>query len=295
MSFASDVKLEACKTELTSACCARAELAGMLCFGAVFKPAEIRLRTENGMVARRFYNLIEFHYHLRVSVSMTEAGVFCAVLQGGEALKVLRDVKVAGIPVRIDREVVRSACCKAALVRGAFLGGGSMANPSKSYHCELMTAHYALCADFRKVLRHFEIYPKIINRNGNYVFYIKESAQIENLLAAIGAHGKMMELLNVKIEKDIRNTTNRIVNCELANSGKVAAAAVRQKTAIEKITAKSGWQSLSPELEAVARLRMENTEISLAEIAAVLGISKSGVNHRMRKILSLAEMEEDGV
>lgn len=292
MSFASEVKNEICKTDITEVCCARAELAGIVCFGASVKGNEIRVRTECEDVAQRFCSLVKFLYNLKADVSVTESGTFMATLSGVEVLKILRDTRLAGVPTRIDREIVRNECCKASMLRGIFLGGGSMTDPEKGYHAELVSNRSAIEKDLRPVFEHFELYPKMINRNGNYVFYIKEGQQIENLLAAIGAHLKMMEFVNVVIEREIKNTTNRRVNFEVANYLKTHDAAVKQQMAIEKIVLEHGWQSMSPELVAVAKLRLEDSDISLAEIAKRLNISKSGVNHRMRKILALAEMEQ---
>ena len=291
MSFASDVKNEICKTDIMEVCCARAELAGMVCFGTVVKNREIKMRTENESVAKRFYDLIKFLYNIKIDITSSESGVFNAVLSGDEVIKIMRDMKLGGVPFHIDREIVRNECCKSSLLRGIFLGGGSMIDPVKGYHVELVSNHFSIEKDLRPIFEHFELYPKMINRNGNFVFYIKESQQIENLLAAVGAHLKMMEFVNVVIERDIKNSTNRRVNFEVANDTKVFEAGMRQQTAIKKIVLEHGWQSLSPELSAVAKLRFENVDMSLSEIASRLGISKSGVNHRMRKILALAEMD----
>lgn len=292
MSFASDVKNEICRADITEVCCARAELTGLVCFGASLKNGEIRLRTENEAVAQRFYNLIKFLYNIKIDISSTESGIYNAVFTGNEVLKVIRDMRLVGVPIHIDREIIRNECCKSAFLRGIFLGGGSMIDPVKSYHVELVSNHYSIEKDLRPLFEYFELYPKMINRNGNFVFYIKESQQIENLLAAIGAHIKMMEFVNVVIERDIKNSTNRRVNFEIANDTKVYEAALRQQNAIKKIILEHGWQSMSPELAEVAKLRLNNVYMPLSEIASKLGISKSGVNHRMRKILSLAEMDK---
>ena len=292
MSFASDVRAEVCQIEITDVCCARAELVGMICYGASIKNNEIKLRTENAIVAQRFYDLINFLYNIKINVDVTGAGVYYATVTGAEVLKLLRDMKLVGIPLHIDREIVRNECCKSAILRGIFLGGGSMVDPVKGYHVELVSNHFSIEKDLRKVFEHFELYPKMINRNGNFVFYIKESQQIENLLASIGAYGKMMEFVNVVIERDVRNSVNRRTNFEAANATKVFQTAIRQQNAIKKVVLEHGWQSISPELADVAKLRMDNLDMSLAEMAEKLGISKSGVNHRMRKLLQLAEFEK---
>ena len=291
MSFASEVRGEVCQIDITEVCCARAELVGMVCYGASIKNNEIKLRTENAIVAQRFYDLINFLYNIKINVDSTDAGVYYATLEGTEVIKILRDMKLTGVPMRIEREIVRNECCKAAILRGAFLGGGSMIDPNKGYHLELVSNLYSLEADLRQVFEYFELYPKVISRNGNNVFYIKESQQIENLLASIGAYAKMMEFVNVVIERDVRNSVNRRANFEAANATKVFQTALRQQNAIKKIVLEHGWQSISPELAEVAKLRMENLDMSLSEMAEKLGITKSGVNHRMRKLLQLAEFE----
>lgn len=292
MSFASEVRAEVCQTDITEVCCARAELVGMVCYGAVIKSNEIKLRTESAIVAQRFYDLIKFLYNIKINVEVTDAGVYYATLEGVDVIKILRDMKLVGVPLHIDREIVRNECCKSAILRGIFLGGGSMIDPVKGYHVELVSNHFSLEKDLRQVFEYFELYPKMINRNGNFVFYIKESQQIENLLASIGAYGKMMEFVNVVIERDVRNSVNRRANFEAANATKVFQTAMRQQNAIKKIVLEHGWQSISPELAEVAKLRMDNLDMSLAEMAEKLGISKSGVNHRMRKLLQLAEFEK---
>lgn len=292
MSFASEVREEVCRTDIMDVCCARAELVGMVCYGAVIKSNELKLRTESAIVAQRFYNLMNFLYNIKIKVDVTDAGVYYATLEGIEVIKVLRDMKLVGVPLHIDREIVRNECCKSAILRGIFLGGGSMIDPVKGYHVELVSNHFSLEKDLRQVFEYFELYPKMINRNGNFVFYIKESQQIENLLASIGAHSKMMEFVNVVIERDVRNSVNRRANFEAANATKVFRTAIRQQNAIKKIVLEHGWQSISPELAEVAKLRMESPDMPLSEMAERLGISKSGVNHRMRKLLELAEFEK---
>lgn len=292
MSFASDVREEVCRIDITEVCCARAELVGMVCYGASIRNNELKLRTENIIVAQRFYELIKFLYNISINVETTDAGVCYATLEGSEVLKVLRDMKLVGVPLRIDREITRNECCKASFLRGVFLGGGSMVDPNKGYHMELVSNRFSLEKDMRNIFEHFELYPKLINRKGNFVFYIKEGQQIENFLAAIGAHSKLIEFVNVVIERDIRNSINRRNNFEIANETKTFQTALKQQMAIQKIVLEHGWQSMSPELTAVAKLRIENLDMSLAEMAEKLNISKSGVNHRMRRILELAEFEK---
>ncbi|MBQ6907820.1 MAG: DNA-binding protein WhiA, partial [Clostridia bacterium] len=167
MSFASEIREEICKIDIENVCCARAELVGLVCFGASFKSDEIKLRTENIVVAQRFFDLIKFLYKIDINIKTTESGIHYAFLCGNDVIKILRDMKLGGIPIHIDREIVRNECCKASLLRGIFLGGGSMIDPVKGYHIELVSSHFSINKDLKPVFEYFEIYPKTINRNGN--------------------------------------------------------------------------------------------------------------------------------
>jgi len=294
MSFASDVKNEICKIPFDDICCTRAEITGIVCFAAQINADRLKINTENGMVANRIYELIKRLYNLKIDVVMRKSGAFSAQMGGmgtSDVLKILRDMRLSTVPIRIDKEIIRRECCKRAFIRGAFLGGGSISAPEKGYHTEIVTNHYGLCSDFKQLLGFFEIYSKIVKRKGNYVFYLKDSEQIEDLLAVLGAHIQMMEFLNIKIVKEVRNTTNRLVNCETANVEKTASAAVQQKMAILTLKRKLGFEHLSPELTELAKLRLKNPEATLTELSKMLGITKSGVNHRMRRLIKMAEAE----
>ncbi len=292
MSFASEVKNEICKQELGEICCVRAELTGIVGVGAYISNDKIRFKTEKGVVAQRFFALIEKLYSIKADAIITDGGLFEVEVTGNDALKILRDLKLATTPVRVHKDIIRNECCKSALIRGVFLGGGSVSNPKKGYHSEITTNRFSICNDITEILRYYEIYAKKIVRNGNHVIYIKESEQIENLLALIGAHNHMMDFLNVKIEKDMRNTTNRLSNCEAANLIKAASAGAVQKNSILKLKEVVGFDSLSPELVALAQARIDDSEASLSELGTRLGISKSCVNHRMRKLIEIADRAE---
>lgn len=289
MSFASRVKKEICRLEFEEICCVRGELAGMVCFGTQIFHDELKLNTEHQCVAERMCALIFRLYNFKTEPVLSQSGIYTVQITGIDVLKFLRDMRLATVPIRLENEIIRRPCCKHAVVRGAFLGSGSVSDPSKGYHLELVTGYYALCKDFSAILEYFQINSKFINRKGNYVFYIKDSEQIQDFLTAIGAHNQMMEFLNIKIEKEVRNDTNRRVNCETANAEKTATAAVTQSMAIKFIDSTIGLESLPPQLEEVAKLRLANTEASMGELASKIGITKSGVNHRMRKILKIAK------
>ncbi len=293
MTFAARVKEEICAGELEGICCVRAQLAGMVSFAAYLENDLLALKTENKSVSSQFCFLVKRLYNLDAETE-TGKGSICSVgLSGPEATKILRDMRLTSIPLRIENSIIRGSCCKKAFVQGAFLGAGSISDPQKGYHAEFVTSRFGLCKDFDDILMHLGIKPRKVNRKSKYVFYIKNSGQIETLLAVLGSHTQMMEFINVKIEKELRNTTNRLVNCENANSEKRAEAAVMQMRALSSLGEKIGFENLPVHLSQVAKMRMENPEASLTEMALALGISKSGVNHRLRRLIQMAN-EKNG-
>ena len=293
MSFASDIKKEICTAEMPEICCMRAELAGIIGVGAALSGGIIKFKTEKAFVAQHVYTLIHGLYGIKADSCVTEGGMFEISADNANSLKILRDLRLADTPVHIHSDIMRNECCRRSVIKGAFFGGGSVSNPKKGYHCEFTTGRYTVCSDLCAILKHYEIYPKQIVRNGNHICYIKDSEQIENLLALLGAHNQMMEFLNVKIEKEMRNSTNRRVNCEAANIVKAANAGAIQRNAIIKIKNTVGFDSLPPALLSLAVERLNNSESSLSERASKLGVSKSCINHRMRKLISIAEGTEE--
>ncbi len=299
MSFSAQVKEELCRLELKS-CCKKAELAGLVAFcGAMVQEeggACLRLRTENPHVARRMYGLARSLFHTKFEIRRTESpGLHAVSVPQSAALDVflqqlglLRDgmVKFA-----VDPFLVQDDCCVRSFVRGAFLGGGSVSDPEKGYHWEVVTHYKTLSGDLSQLLSDCGFELRTILRKSNYVTYVKDSETICDLLAFMGASSAVMELYNIKIMKDMRNNVNRIVNCETANVTKTVDAAVRQMQAIEKLDKRRGLESLPDGLKEIARLRLENPEASLSELGAMLTppLGKSGVNHRLKKIQQLAE------
>lgn len=178
-----------------------------------------------------------------------------------------------------------------AFLAGAFLAAGSMIDPNNSYHLEYITPHRTLCDEFCDTLKLIGVTAKISERKGNYIVYIKESENIEDVLTFMGASMSSLEIMNVKILKDVRNKANRIANCDSANIEKTVAASYKQIDDIEYIMNTAGFDSLSDELREIAEARMENPDMSLRELGQALTkpISRSGVNHRMRKLSLIAE------
>ena len=204
----------------------------------------------------------------------------------GENLSVVRNL------------VIQNACCKKAFIRGAFLAAGSLSDPEKFYHFEIVCASLEKAVQLQNVILTFDIDAKIVVRKKYYVVYIKEGSQIVELLGLMEAHVALMELENIRILKEMRGNVNRQVNCETANINKTVSAAVKQINDIVFIRDTAGFESLPPGLAQIARARLEKPEATLKELGEDLEppVGKSGVNHRLRKLCELAERlrEEQG-
>jgi hypothetical protein len=182
-------------------------------------------------------------------------------------------------------------CCKRAFLRGAFLASGSISDPEKSYHFEIVCGRQEHALLLQELLREFELDPKIVLRKKYYILYLKEGAQIVDALNIMGAYVALMELENVRILHEMRGSVNRIVNCETANIGKVVDAACRQVDDINYIRSKMSLDELPPSLREIAALRLEYPDSSLKELGELCDppVGKSGVNHRLRKLSQMAE------
>ena len=186
-------------------------------------------------------------------------------------------------------------CCDAAFLRGAFLSCGTASDPNKSYHIEFVVPFKTLSMDLLKVLTDYGLKAKHMVRRYVNVIYIKDSESIEDLLALMGAHASCLEIMNIKIYKDLRNLTNRRNNFETANISRTACASFDQVTAIEKIKEKGCFDTLPDDLKQVANLRVDNDEASLKDIGNMCTpvMSRSAVNHRLKKLLEIANKLDD--
>jgi len=306
MSFASEVKNELIKIENRDVCCDRAELCGMVCFGGSTYIQDgvscFKVTSENAAAVRRCFGLIKRLFSVSSGVSteksrlgrgrfsyslvLTEPEVVERVLDG-LYLKEENDVKFSLNPV-----IITDTCCRRAFVRGAFLGGGSMCAPEKEYHMEFVTHYAMLVKDFTELFESFGLSPKTVLRKSKYMIYFKGGDEIEDTLNLIGAHRALMEFMNVRILKETRNNVNRKVNCETANMDKTLNAAYGQMDAIEKLKKTNKFEALTPALRELAELRLQNPEASLTELGAMMTppLTKSGVNHRMKRIMEAADV-----
>jgi len=207
-------------------------------------------------------------------------------LRYGELITESKDITTSEL-----KKIIKDTCCKKAFLKGVFLGSGCVVNPNTDYHFELTVKSKAYADYVIKTISEFDLFPKQIKRHSNYVIYIKDSEQISTLLAILGANKAVLEYENIRISKSIKNNINRNVNCETANLTKTIQAAVRQQEAIEKLKREDKFNSLNSKLREIASLRLEYPELSLDELAekCSYNISKSGVYHRLNKIIKLAE------
>jgi len=187
--------------------------------------------------------------------------------------------------------VIQNACCKRAFIRGAFLASGSISDPEKTYHFEIVAPNESKALQLQNIINSFGMDAKIVQRKKYYVVYIKEGSQIVDLLNIMEAHVSLMNLENVRILKEMRNSINRQVNCEAANINKTVMAATKQIDDILFIKDQMGLSDLAEGLEDIAILRINYPEASLKELGDMLNppIGKSGVNHRLRKLSNLAD------
>ena len=290
MSFSSEVKNELAKRISPARHCQIAELAAILHFCGQYGRDEngfytIGFQTENEAVVRKGFTLLKKTYNIETGVTLSQ-----------QEINGLQQ-KVGNLEEPVSRMLLKNSCCQRAFLRGAYLSVGSMSDPSKSYHLEFNCTDAAKAKQLQEVIGNFEIESKIILRKKYYVVYLKEGSGIVDLLNVCEAPVSLMNLENLRILKEMRNSVNRRVNCETANIAKTVNAATRQVEDIEYIRDHYGFQNLPPALRDMAEVRMENPDLPLKELGECFHppIGKSGVNHRLRKLSDLAEKLRSGL
>ncbi len=293
MSFSSDVKKELCSIECENPCCQRAEAYGMLYYGRAFSKDEISIMTDYDFVAQTYKNAIKYLVPAEPDETTSKSGkITVSVDNSDERMDILNELGYSGTEqtMRLLTTNIENECCFGAFLRGVFLACGIITDPKKEYHLEFDVAFNSKSRDLIQMFEDFPATPKLSDRNGINLIYIKDSSHIENVLTVMGAHQSVLELIGEKIFKDVRNNVNRKVNCDNANIKKTCAAAAAQIQAIEKLIETKNFDTLSPELKELAKLRLENPEMPLSELGASLStpISRSGVNHRLKKLIDTA-------
>ena len=284
MSFSGEVKEELAKHISSARHCQIAELAAIMNFCGQYGRDEkgnytIGFQTENEAVVRKGFTLLKKTYNIEADSVLNEADMQ-GILQ-----------KVGNLEEPVSRLLIKNACCKRAFLRGAFLSIGSMSDPLKGYHLEFDCTDERKARQLQEVMEAFDIESKIILRKKYYVVYLKEGSGIVDLLNVCEATVSLMNLENLRILKEMRNSVNRRVNCETANIAKTVNAAARQVEDIEFLRVHYGFQNLPEALREMAEIRLENPDAPLKELGEYFHppIGKSGVNHRLRKLSQLAE------
>ena len=264
----------------------------------------IKVHTENISVARKYFTLLKKAFNIRVEIlvsrNKSNENVSYAVIirNHDDAMRVLQASNLIGTNGEISEEfsarkniIIRHNCCKRAFIRGAFLAAGSMSNPEKSYHIEIVCSAGRKAEQLRTIINSYGLDAKVILRKKMHVVYLKEGTQIVDLLNIMEAPVALMEMENVRILKEMRNTVNRKVNCETANINKTVSAAMKQIEDIRYIRDTIGLQELPEGLREVAQARLEYPNETLKELGGLLQtpLGKSGVNHRLRKLSEIAE------
>ena len=304
MSFSTDIKDELCRHQ-SDPCCKRAELAGLLLVLGSIQVSEgqanIILQTENAMVARHIFQLVKNQYGISSTIAVKQKQQLkkrqTYRITIPQAMSLLTDLSIfenGYIRHHISSTLIKKTCCKKAFVRAAFWGCGSMSDPEKGYHLEFVIHNKEYTDSLLRVLRHFNIKPNTVERKGAYVVYLKESDRIADVLTMMGAYTCVLALENIRIVKEMRNQVNRGVNCESHNLDKVVEAARKQYYAIESLRKAGVLEQLPEQLQEVAALRIENPECALAELGDMLTppLGKSGMNHRMRRLMEAAKQVE---
>lgn len=312
MSFSSEVKEELSEQIASGRHCRLAETAAILslCGKIVITENDrycVKIQTENLAVARKYFTLLRKTFNIRAEVSVRKSREvrFYSVIVSkdpearrllGETCLLDEDGNVSECMSPMHHRLLRQNCCRRAFIRGAFLAVGSVSDPKKSYHFEIVCTVPEKARQLQELLASYDVDAKVVLRKRHYVVYIKEGSQIVELLGLMGAHISLMQLENVRIVKEMRNSVNRKVNCETANLNKTVSAAVRQAEDIRYIQEKIGLDKLPMDLEETARLRLEHTEASLKELGDMLSpkVGKSGVNHRLRKLSQIADDLREG-
>ena len=279
MSFSSNVKEELAGHIGKSRHCQLAELAALAAFEGHGKPAD----SDNRVLRDKFLRLRE-ELSGGGAGALREEQMFLAIRMWDEGAGAFAPTET------VDGLLIQRSCCKRAYIRGAFLAGGSISDPKKSYHFEIVCRSVPQAKQLCEVMGSFGMDAKIVARKKYQVVYIKEGEQIVDLLNVMEAHIALMDLENVRILKEMRNSVNRKVNCETANISKTVNAAVQQVRDIEYIRNTAGLSSLPDNLQEMALLRLEYPDAPLKELGTYLNppVGKSGVNHRLRRISEIA-------
>ncbi|WP_271401644.1 DNA-binding protein WhiA [Salinicoccus roseus] len=309
MSFASEMKNELTRIEVDT-CCMKSELSALIKMNGALSHFNgewiINIQTENAAIARRIFSLIrnlygvEIELLVRRKMKLKKNNVYISRIKK-DSRKVLEDLDIMKGGVlshEISDSVKEKECCIRSYLRGTFLAGGSVNNPETSaYHLEIFSLYEEHAQSLTELMNGYQLNAKFIERKRGYITYLKEAEKIAEFLSLIGGYQALLKFEDIRIVRDMRNSVNRLVNCETANLNKTISAAMRQVENIQFIDEEIGLDELPERLREIARLRVEHQDVSLKELGEMMStgvISKSGVNHRLRKLDKIADKLRSG-
>lgn len=313
MSFSGEVKEELSGYLPAARHCQIAELAAIfgMC-GQIQREKSgmwVRIHTENIAVARKYFTLLQKTFNIKADMCvrrnayLKKSRTYIIVITNQdevqrflEALKIEDETGNLTENKKItDQRILQSSCCRRAFIRGAFLASGSISDPEKFYHLEIVCTSQEKAEQMRQIINSFPVEAKIVRRKKYHVVYIKEGEQIGEMLRIMEASMAVMNLENIRIVKEMRNSINRQVNCETANIHKTVSAAIEQINDIKYIREYVGFDNLPENLREIALARLEKPEATLKELGDSLTppVGKSGVNHRLRKLKMIADKSRE--
>ncbi len=309
MSFASEMKNELTRIEVDDDC-AKAELSALIRMNGNLSISNqqfvINVQTENAAIARRIFSLIkkcfgvEVELLVRKKMKLKKNNIYISRIKvkAKEILDELGILQDGMFKQEIDKSILKNDICKRSYLRGAFLAGGSVNNPeTSSYHLEIFSLYEEHSADLTALMNQYELNSKQLERKKGYISYLKEAEKISDFLSLIGGYQALLKFEDVRIIRDMRNSVNRLVNCETANLNNTVSAAMKQVESIQLIDKEIGIDNLPDRLREVARLRIDNQDVSIKELGEMVStgkISKSGINHRLRKLNEMADKIRSG-
>lgn len=298
VSFSATAKAEICRDIPQKKCCLLAECFGILLYCNSFSAERIRIVTESREFAAMLPKLFKKAFSMNFDILPEEQAAGKLVVQMTDPAKIAAIMDAFGfdagdtLALQVNMPIVEERCCKAAFLRGAFLAGGSVTDPAKSYHMELVTTHRSVARQTYALIEDaLGFYPKTAQRGGGQVLYLKQSDRVSDFLTYLGAPVAAMGVMEAKLERELNNRVNRRCNCDDANTSKVVDAAQEQLAAIRSLQNAAVLEHLPGKMQLAAKARLENPEASLSELAAMMEppITKSAMSHRLQKLVQLSK------
>lgn len=309
MSFSSEVKEELSRLS-SNTCCQKAELSSLIRMAGAIRiiggqsGAFLQIQTVHAPTARRIFKLLKKHFHSPAEIAvkrnnfLKDRSMYIILLNLKEAEPLLAELGIIAadkgsltLQKGIDLKLLKNSCCKKAYLRGAFLGSGSISDPKGPYHLEFVTSDRVLADAIMNLINSLGLNSKVAERKNNYMVYLKDGDQIADMLGIMGAHNGLLHFEDIRVLKGMRNSVNRIVNCETANINKTIDTSVRQIEAINYIIDHNKFDELPKNLKEIAEYRLEYPDFSLKELGQMLNpvLTKSGVSYRLKKIEKIAK------